>query len=118
MEKLNYIKIGDYNVPNLVLAPEKTNYEIGKYGKMRLHYLKTNNEAEYTILFMNRTLNEHLHQIDIACKEQIKLIIFQLVKKENVTEELKEKDQMEWVKQMNNIKNRAEECVLKELIYR
>ncbi len=117
MEKLNYTKIGDYNVPNLVVAPEKTNYKIGKYGKIRLHYLKTNNKAEYTILFMNGTLNEHLHQIYIDCNEQIKLIISQLVKQENITEELKEKDQMEWVKQMNNIKSRAEECVLKELIY-
>lgn len=114
---IEYIKQGDYYLPNLVLAPEDTNYTIGKYGKMKLNYLKNNKKAEYTILFMNGKLNRYLHEIDIACEDRIKTIISQLVKQENVTEELKATNQMEWVGKMNSIKNRAEEIIFNELIY-
>jgi hypothetical protein len=114
---IEYIKQGDYYLPNLVLAPEETNYKIGKYGKMKLNYLKNNKKAEYTILFMDGKLNRYLHEIDVACENRIKTIISQLVKKENVTEELKATNQMEWVGKMNSIKNRAEEIAFNELIY-
>lgn len=114
---IEYIKQGDYYLPNLVLAPEDTNYKIGKYGRMKLNYLKNNKKAEYTILFMDGKLNRYLHEIDIACEERIKAIISQLVKQENVTEELKETNQIEWVGKMNSIKNRAEEIIFNELIY-
>ncbi len=114
---IEYIKQGDYYLPNLVLAQEDTNYTIGKYGRMKLNYLKNNKKAEYTILFMNGKLNRYLHEIDIACEDRIKTIISQLVKQENVTEELKVTNQMEWVGKMNSIKNRAEEIIFNELIY-
>lgn len=114
---IEYIKQGDYYLPNLVLAPEETNYKIGKYGRMKLNYLKTYKKAEYTILFMNGKLNKYLHKIDIACEERIRTIISQLVNQENVTEELKATNQMEWVKCMNSIKNGAEEIIFNELIY-
>lgn len=114
---IKYIKQGDYYLPNLVLAPENTNYTIGKYGRIKLNYLKNNKKAEYTILFMNGKLNRYLHEIDIACEDRIQTIISQLVKQENVTEELKATNQMEWVGKMNSIKNRAEEIIFNELIY-
>ena len=114
---IKYIKQGDYYLPNLVLAPENTNYTIGKYGRIKLNYLKNNKKAEYTILFMNGKLNRYLHEIDIACEDRIKTIISQLVKQENITEELKATNQMEWVGKMNSIKNRAEEIIFNELIY-
>lgn len=114
---IEYIKQGDYYLPNIVLGSENTNYKIGKYGKMKLNYLKNNNKSEYTILLMDGKLNKYLHEIDIACEERIKTIISQLVKQENVTEELKANNQMEWVRCMNSIKNRAEESILNELIY-
>lgn len=114
---IEYIKQGDYYLPNLVLAPEDTNYKIGKYGRMKLNYWKNNKKAEYTILFMDGKLNRYLHEIDIACEERIKAIISQLVKQENVTEELKETNQIKWVGKMNSIKNRAEEIIFNELIY-
>lgn len=114
---IEYIKQGNYYLPNLVLAQEDTNYTIGKYGRMKLNYLKNNKKAEYTILSMDGKLNRYLHEIDIACEDRIKTIISQLVKQENVTEELKATNQMEWVCRMNSIKNRAEEIVLSELIY-
>ena len=114
---IEYIKQGDYYLPNLVLAPEETNYKIGKYGKMKLNYLRNHRKAEYTILFMESRLNRYLHEIDIACEERVKTIISQLVKQENVTEELKATNQMEWVGKMNSIRNRAEEIGLNEIIY-
>ena len=114
---IEYIKQGDYYLPNLVLAKEDTNYTIGKYGRMKLNYLKNNKKAEYIILFMNGKLNRYLHEIDIACEDRIQTIISQLVKQENVTEEQKATNQMEWVGKMNSIKNRAEEIIFNELIY-
>ena len=114
---IEYIKQGNYYLPNLVLAPENTNYTIGKYGRIKLNYLKNNKKAEYTILSMDGKLNRYLHEIDIACEDRIKTIISQLVKQENVTEELKATNQMEWVGKMNSIKNRAEEIIFNELIY-
>lgn len=105
---IEYIKQGDYYLPNLVLAPKETNYTIGKYGRMKLNYLKNHKKAEYIILFMDGKLNRYLHEIDIDCEDRIKTIISQLVKQENVTEELKATNQMEWVCRMNSIKNRAE----------
>ena len=83
-------------MPNLVLISEDTNYKIGKYGKMKLNYLKNNKKSEYTILLMDGKLNKYLHEIDIACEERIRTIISQLVVNENVTEELKANNQMEW----------------------
>lgn len=114
---IEYIKQGDYYLPNLVLAPEETNYTIGKYGRMKLNYLKNHKKAEYIILFMDGKLNRYLHEIDIACEDRIKTIISQLVKQENVTEELKATNQMEWACRTNSIKNRAEEIAFKEIIY-
>lgn len=114
---IEYIKQGDYYLPNLVLAPEETSYTIGKYGRMKLNYLKNYKKAEYIILFTDGKLNRYLHEIDIACEDRIKTIISQLVEQENVTEESKATNQMEWVGRMNSIKNRAEEIVLSELIY-
>lgn len=114
---IEYIKQGNYYLPNLVLVSEDTNYKIGKYGRIKLNYLKTYKKAEYTILFMEGKLNRYLYEVDIACNERVKKIISQLVAKENVTEELKANNQMEWVRCMNSIKNRAEEIILNELIY-
>ena len=111
---IEYIKQGDYYLPNLVIGSEDTNYKIGKYGRMKLNYLKTYKKAEYTILFMDGKLNKYLHKIDIACEERIRTIISQLVKQDNVTEELKTANQMEWDRCMNSIKNRAEEIILNE----
>ena len=114
---IEYIKQGDYYLPNLILAPEETNYKIGKYGRLKLNYLKNNKKVEYSILLIESKLNRYLHEIDIASEDILKSIISQLMKQENVTEELKSTNQIEWVQAMNNIKNRAEEIILKELIY-
>lgn len=115
--KIEYVKCGDYYLPNLKLSIEDTNYSIGKYGRMKLNYLKNNKKAEYSILLIDGKLNRYLYEIDIAVTSRVKAIISQVIKKENVTEELKINNQLEWVGKMNSIKNRAEEIAFNELIY-
>ena len=112
---IEYTKIGDYYLPNLVLKKEKI--VLNKYGRMRLKFLKENKKAEYTIMFVNGTLNKHLKEIQETADNRINLIIEQLKKQNNITEEMKNTDQLYWVSMMNNFKNTAEEIVLNELIY-
>ena len=115
--KIEYSKVGDYYLPNLVAPENMKNFKIGKYGKLRLNYLKENKRAEYTILLMDNKLQKHLMDIDKTANERFDLLMNQFAEKENITEELKATNQMEWVCRMNNIKNRTEEIILKELIY-
>ena len=90
---------------------------LNKYGRMRLKFLKENKKAEYTIMFVNGTLNKHLKEIQQTAQERIDIIIEQLKQQNNLTEEMKNTDQLYWVSMMNNFKNTAEEIVLNELIY-
>ncbi len=112
---IEYTKVGDYYMPNLVLEKEKI--ILNKYGRLRLKFLKENKKAEYMIMFMNGTLNKHLKEIQETADNRINLIIEQLKQQNNLTEEIKNTNQLYWVSMMNNFKNTAEEIILKELIY-
>ncbi len=112
---IEYIKTGDYYMPNLVLEKEKIN--LNKYGRARLKFLKENKRAEYTIMFVNGTLNKHLKEIQEVAEQRIDIIIEELKKQNNLTEEMKNTNQLYWVGMMNNFKNTAEEIIYKELIY-
>ena len=112
---IEYTKIGDYYFPNLILEKEKI--VLNKYGRMRLNFLKENRKAEYTIMFVNGTLNKHLKEIQETAEKRIDIIIEQLKQQNNLTEEMKNTDQLYWVSMMNNLKNVAEEIILNELIY-
>lgn len=112
---IEYRKQGDYYMPNLVLEKEKI--ILNKYGRARLNYIKTNKEAEYMIMFTKGTLNNHLKEIQETAQNRLDFMINELVKKENITEELKAKNQLAWVSAMNSIKNIAEEIIYSELIY-
>ena len=112
---IEYIKQGDYYMPNLVLEKEKL--ELNKYGRARLNYLKTNKKAEYMIMFTKGTLNKHLKEIQETAQTRVDIIIEQLKQQNNLTEEMKNTDQLYWVSMMNNFKNTAEEIILNELIY-
>ena len=114
--ELEYTKIGDYYIPNLV-APNMKDFKIGKYGRMRLRYLKENKKAEYMIMLIENKLQKHLIEIDKTANDRFELLMKQFVEKENITEELKATNQMEWVGKMNAIKNAVEEIIFKELIY-
>ena len=112
---IEYTKIGEYYMPNLVLEKEKIN--LNKYGRARLKFLKENRKSEYTIMFVNGTLNNHLKEIQELAQERIDIIIEQLKQKNNLTEEMKNTNQLYWVGMMNSFKNTAEEIIYKELIY-
>lgn len=111
---LEYTQQGDYLLPNLALPEEP---RIGKYGRMRKHYLKEHHSGIYSGMLLNGTLNSHLEEIDQQATEMMERLVTAMAKQENVTEELKATDQMAWVGQMNNIRQRAEEVVKAELIY-
>ena len=111
-----YRQVGDYFIPNLVL-PDNSDYQIGKYGRMRRSYLKEHRKILYTNYVMEGTLFKHLYETDQACNERMETIVSAMAKQEGVTEALKAADQMEWVRRMNSIRNRAEEFVLTELVY-
>ena len=115
--KIEYTKVGDYYLPNLVAPENMKNFKLGKYGKLRLRYLKEHKNAEYIILLMDNKLQKHLLEVDKIANERFELLMKQYAEKENITEELKVKDQLKWVGLMNNIKHSAEEIILKELIY-
>lgn len=118
--KIEYILKGDYYVPNLYLPEE--NYQtkgksIGKYGRARLNHLKRYNCIFYTELVLENKLHEYLVEVNEEANNKIALLVNKMMIKEGITEELKSANQLAWVGAMNNIKNRAEELVLKEIIY-
>ena len=111
-----YRQVGDYLIPNLSL-PDEPEYQIGKYGRMRRSYLKAHRPVLYANYLTSGTLHQHLAEIDQACNERMAIIVSDMARQEDVTEALKATDQMEWVRRMNSIRNRAEEIVLTELVY-
>ena len=106
--------INGYLIPNLTISDSAP---LGKWGRMRRHYLKEHRPALYSSMLVTGYLDQHLAAIDETCEEQLERITRQMAKQEGVTEALKATDQMEWVRRMNSIRNRAEEIVLHELIY-
>ena len=112
----SYTMVGGYRLPNLI-AGEPGQLFIGKYGRMRRRYLKEHRPVLYTNLLTTGKLDQHLAEIDETCEERMELLSGQMARQEGVTEELKAADQMEWVRHMNSIRNRAEEIVLHELVY-
>ena len=114
---IEYIRKGDYYFPNLIDSASIKANELGKYGKLRLKYLLEHKKVDYTILWTENKLRSHLLDIDKTANERFNLLMKQLAEKENINEELKTNNQLEWVRAMNNIKNRVEEIIFRELIY-
>ena len=115
--EITYHIDGDYLIPDLAVKRAESDYHIGLYGRLKLEYMKKHSLGLYSDLILNGTLPEYLIEIDKTANDRAKKIINELAKKENVDENLKQNNQLEWVRCMNNIKNRAEEIVLNELIY-
>ena len=104
-------------IPNVTL-PEQTDYQIGKYGRMHLEYIKSHRRGRYTTLLTEGTLNARLHEIDLEANEMLDTVIPRLATERGIDENLKTRDMLHWVAEMNNIKVSAEEIVLKEVIYK
>ena len=111
-----YTQVGDVLLPNLSIG-EDGQQPIGKYGRMRKHYLKEQHPVLYSELLLSGKLYPHLLEIDEACDGRMELLIHQMAKREGASEALKAADQMEWVRRMNSIRTRAEEIVLNDLVY-
>lgn len=111
---LSYILHADYYLPDLESNEEEPRY--GKYGIMRKQFLKEHQSARYQYLVLTGKLTEHLNRVDKEVRERAEMLVEQMAAQWGVTEKLKMQDQMEWVRRMNNIKNVAEESVLK-IIY-
>ena len=112
-----YRQEGDYLLPNLSLPPDTEEYPLGKYGRMRKRYLKEQHPIICSELLMSGKLYAHLLEIDEACEGRMEFLTRQMAKQEGVTEALKAANQMEWVRRMNSIRNRAEEIARHELVY-
>ncbi len=110
-----YIQQGDYVLPNLILPAE--NQPIGIWGQRHARYLKQHRKILYYNLLTNGKLNKHLAEIDREAREMFERLLKQMANSEGVTEQLKAKNQMEWVRRMNNIRNRAMEIVYTKVIY-
>ena len=104
-------------IPEMKL-PEQTNYQIGKYGQFYLDYIKNHRRGRYTTLLTEGTLNVQLHEIDLETKTMLESIISRLAAERGIDENLKARDMLRWVAEMNNIKSSAEEIILKEVIYK
>ena len=102
--------------PNLVSTDEEPHY--GKYGIMRKTYLKEHRPAMYSLYMLEDRLVEHLNLVDDEAQERMEVLVHQMMERQGITEEMKARDQMEWVRAVNGIRNMAEEIVLNELIYR
>ena len=102
-------------IPNVTL-PEQTDYQIGKYGRMHLDHIKQHRRGRYTTLLIEGKLNARLHEIDLETNEMLETIIPRLATERGIDENLKARDMLRWVAEMNNIKANAEEIVLREVV--
>ena len=102
-------------IPNVTL-PEQTDYQISKYGRIHLDYIKQHRRGRYTTLLTEGKLNDRLHEIDLEANKMLETIISRLAIERGIDENLKACDMLRWVVEMNNIKASAEEIVLREVV--
>ena len=110
-----YTLVGDYYIPNIALPEE--NRPIGRWGRMHQEYLKEHRPIIFNDLVLSGQLWTHLADLNEQAQERLSLMVEQMQQAEGVTEEMKAVDQMAWVGAMNSIRNRAEEIILREMIY-
>ena len=114
---LDYTLVNDHYLPNLTVAAPAEQHPIGRWGRLHKKYLKEHHSIRYNQLVLSGELGSHLAKLDKQAEEQLTLIVQQMQEAEGVTEALKAANQLEWVRQMNNIRNRAEEIIKAELIF-
>ena len=114
--QITYTEHNGLYYPDLAL-PKQTNYPIGKYGNLRLDFMKKHCRGTYTTLFTEGRLNEYLHEIDLQAHKMLDTIIPRLAQERGIDEALKAKNPLQWTAEMNNIKAGAEEIVLQEVVY-
>ena len=110
-----YREENGHHIPNVTL-PEQTDYQIGKYGRMHLDYIKQHRRRRYTTLLTEGRLNARLHEIDFEANKMLETIISCFASEKGIDENLKSHDMLRWVAEMNNIRASAEEIVLREVV--
>ena len=114
---LDYTMVNGYYLPNLTVAAPTEQHPTGRWGRLHKMYLKEQHPIRYNQLLLSGVLGSYLAKLDKQAEEQLALTIRQMQEAEGVTEALKAADQLEWVRRMNNIRNRAEEIIKTELIF-
>ena len=113
---IQYRQVGDYNIPNLILPHEEANIRLGKWGMLHKDYLLKNKRVLFTTLLTQGKLYQHCAEIEKQATDMFDTLVERMKVTEGVTEQLKEKNQMEWVVRMNNIRIRATEIVNHNII--
>ena len=116
-KNIQYRQVGDFNIPNLILPPEEANITLGIWGMLHKDYLLKNKKVLFTTLLTQGKLYQHCAEIEKQARDMFDTLVEQMKEAEGVTEDLKEKNQWEWVCRMQNIEARAREFVCNELIY-
>lgn len=117
MANITYRQVNDYMIPNLKLLPEETAIRLGKWGMMYKDYLQKHNPVLFATLLTQGNLYQHCAEIDTQAQQMFTTLVEQMIKAENITEQFKAQNQLEWVRRMNSVQERASEIVCNELIY-
>ena len=115
--KIQYRRVGDYLIPNLILPPEETAITLGKWGMMYKSYLEKHKKVLFSLLLAQGKLYQHCAEIEKQANDMYDTLMEKMKVAEGVTEQLKEDNQLEWVCRVQNIESRVREIVSKELIY-
>ena len=115
--KIQYRRVGDYYIPNLIIPPEEANVTLGKWGMMHKNYLEKHKNVFFNTLLMQSKLYQHCAEVENQAREMFDSLVEQMKVAEGVTEHLKEENQLEWVCRMQNIEARAREVICDNLIF-
>ena len=115
---IQYRQVGDFNIPNLILPPEEASVTLGKWGMLHKDYMLKHKKAMFTTLLIEGKLYQHCAEIEKQAREMFDNLVEQMKEAEDVSEQLKEENQLDWVCRMQNIEARARECVLNAIVYR
>ena len=116
--KIQYRRVGDYLIPNLIIPPEEASVTLSKWGMMHKNYLEKHKKVFFYTLLMQGKLYQHCAEVENQAREMFDTLVEQMKEAEGVTEQLKEENQLLWVQIMGNIQQQAKEIVLDELIYK
>lgn len=117
MANITYRQVNDYMIPNLTLPSEESPIRLGKWGVLHKNYLQKHKPVLFANLLTQSKLYQHCAEIDTQAQQMFNTLVSQMTKSENITEQLKSQNQLEWVRRINNIQERANEIVCNELIY-
>ena len=117
MASITYRLVNDYMIPNLILSPEESAIRLGKWGMLHKDYILKHKKVVFTILLAKGKLYQHCAEIDAQAQQMFDTLVEQMKESENVTEQLKEENQLEWICRMQNIEERIREFVCNELVF-